>query len=110
MQGNGNTGEPPAELALGADMRFMAPDARMSIMEIKWGLVPDMSGTPILASLVRDDILRDLTFTPDGLLYTLSETTLTQFDSVSGLNGGTWKERRILSDLTGARALTWLVP
>ena len=54
--------------------------------------------------------LRDLTFTPDGLLYTLSETTLTQFDTVSGLNGGTWKERRILSDLTGARALTWLVP
>lgn len=28
-------------------------------MEIKWGLVPDMAGTPILASLVRDDILRE---------------------------------------------------
>src|SRR6201998_490357 len=51
------------QLALGADMRFLTPDARMSIMEIKWGLVPDMAGTPILASLVRDDILRDLTFT-----------------------------------------------
>jgi enoyl-CoA hydratase/carnithine racemase len=51
------------QLALGADMRFLAPDARMSIMEIKWGLVPDMAGTPILASLVRDDILRELTFT-----------------------------------------------
>ena len=38
------------QLALGADMRFLAPDARMSIMEIKWGLVPDMAGTPILAS------------------------------------------------------------
>ena len=32
-------------------------------MEIKWGLVPDMAGTPILTSLVRDDILRELTFT-----------------------------------------------
>ena len=32
-------------------------------MEIKWGLVPDMAGTPILASLVRDDILRELTYT-----------------------------------------------
>src|SRR3979411_2744701 len=32
------------QLALGADMRFLAPDARMSIMEIKWGLVPDMAG------------------------------------------------------------------
>ncbi|MEH2509708.1 enoyl-CoA hydratase/carnithine racemase [Nitrobacteraceae bacterium AZCC 1564] len=51
------------QLALGADMRFLAPDARMSIMEIKWGLVPDMAGTPILSRLVRDDILRDLAFT-----------------------------------------------
>jgi enoyl-CoA hydratase/carnithine racemase len=35
------------QLALGADIRFLTPDARMSIMEIKWGLVPDMAGTPI---------------------------------------------------------------
>jgi enoyl-CoA hydratase/carnithine racemase len=59
------------QLALGADMRFLAPDARMSIMEIKWGLVPDMAGTPILASLVRDDILRDLTFT--GRIFSAQE-------------------------------------
>src|SRR4029450_10290351 len=51
------------QLALGADIRLLAPDARMSIMEIKWGLVPDMAGTPILASLVRDDMLRELTYT-----------------------------------------------
>ena len=50
------------QLSLGADMRFLSADARMSIMEIKWGLVPDMAGTPVLASLVRDDILRDLTY------------------------------------------------
>src|ERR1700737_3127669 len=37
------------QLALGADIRFLAPDARMSIMEIKWGLVPDMAGGPTLA-------------------------------------------------------------
>jgi len=59
------------QLALGADMRFLSPDARMSIMEIKWGLVPDMAGTPILASLVRDDILRDLTFT--GRIFSAEE-------------------------------------
>jgi enoyl-CoA hydratase/carnithine racemase len=59
------------QLALGADMRLLAPDARMSIMEIKWGLVPDMAGTPILASLVRDDILRDLTFT--GRIFSAQE-------------------------------------
>ena len=59
------------QLALGADMRFLSPDARMSIMEIKWGLVPDMAGTPILASLVRDDILRDLTYT--GRIFSAQE-------------------------------------
>ena len=59
------------QLALGADMRFLAADARMSIMEIKWGLVPDMAGTPILASLVRDDILRELTYT--GRIFTAQE-------------------------------------
>jgi enoyl-CoA hydratase/carnithine racemase len=59
------------QLALGADMRFLSPDARMSIMEIKWGLVPDMAGTPILAGLVRDDILRDLTYT--GRIFSAQE-------------------------------------
>jgi enoyl-CoA hydratase/carnithine racemase len=59
------------QLALGADMRFVAPDAKMSIMEIKWGLVPDMAGTPILATLVRDDILRDLTYT--GRVFSAQE-------------------------------------
>lgn len=59
------------QLALGADMRLLAPDARMSIMEIKWGLVPDMAGTPILAGLVRDDILRELTYT--GRIFSAQE-------------------------------------
>jgi enoyl-CoA hydratase/carnithine racemase len=59
------------QLALGADMRFLAPDARMSIMEIKWGLVPDMAGTPILARLVRDDVLRDLTYS--GRVFSAQE-------------------------------------
>src|ERR1700686_408622 len=59
------------QLALGADMRFLSPDARMSIMEIKWGLVPDMAGTPILASLVRDEILRELTYT--GRIFSAQE-------------------------------------
>src|SRR5580692_10357944 len=52
-------------------MRFLAPDARMSIMEIKWRLVPDMAGTPILASLVRDDVLRELTYT--GRIFSAQE-------------------------------------
>lgn len=59
------------QVALGADMRYVAPDTRMSIMEIKWGLVPDMAGTPILASLVRDDVLRELTYT--GRIFSAQE-------------------------------------
>jgi enoyl-CoA hydratase/carnithine racemase len=50
------------QLALGADLRFVTPDARMSVMEIKWGLIPDMAGTILLRGLVRDDIGRELTF------------------------------------------------
>lgn len=51
------------QLTLGADMRYVAPDARMSIMEIKWGLVPDMAGTQIMRHLARDDVIRELTYT-----------------------------------------------
>jgi enoyl-CoA hydratase/carnithine racemase len=50
------------QVALGADVRFVAPDARLSIMEIKWGLVPDMSGTQTLRHLVRLDVAKELTF------------------------------------------------
>src|SRR3982075_3801016 len=59
------------QLAPRGDMHFLGARARMSIMEIKWGLVPDMAGTPILASLVRDDILRDLTYT--GRIFSAQE-------------------------------------
>jgi enoyl-CoA hydratase/carnithine racemase len=51
------------QIALGADVRFVAADARLSVMEIKWGLVPDMSGTQTLRRLVRLDVAKELTFT-----------------------------------------------
>jgi len=51
------------QLALAADIRLAAPDARFSVMEIKWGLVPDMSGTQTLRDLVRLDVAKELTFT-----------------------------------------------
>ena len=51
------------QIALGADMRIVAPDARLSVMEIKWGLIPDMSGTQTLRHLVRLDVAKELTFT-----------------------------------------------
>jgi enoyl-CoA hydratase/carnithine racemase len=51
------------QIALGADIRYVAPDAQLSVMEIKWGLVPDMSGTQALRHLVRLDVMKELTFT-----------------------------------------------
>jgi enoyl-CoA hydratase/carnithine racemase len=51
------------QLALGADMRFVTPDARLAILEIKWGLVPDMAGTQIMWRLAREDVIADLTYT-----------------------------------------------
>lgn len=50
------------QIALGADIRYAAPDARLSIMETRWGLVPDMAGMVLLRGLVRDDVLRDLVY------------------------------------------------
>jgi enoyl-CoA hydratase/carnithine racemase len=51
------------QIALGADVRIAAPDAQLSVMEIKWGLIPDMSGTQTLRRLVRLDVAKELTFT-----------------------------------------------
>ena len=51
------------QVALGADIRFVTPDVRLSVMEIKWGLIPDMTGTQMLRHLVRLDVAKELTFT-----------------------------------------------
>jgi len=50
------------QVALGADIRFVTPDAQLSVMEIKWGLIPDMSGTQTMRHLVRLDVMKELTF------------------------------------------------
>jgi len=51
------------QIALGADIRLVTPDAKLSVMEIKWGLVPDMAGMALAAGLVRGDQLRELVYT-----------------------------------------------
>ncbi len=51
------------QIALGTDIRVIAPDAKMSVMEIKWGLIPDMSLTQTLRDLVPMDVAKELTFT-----------------------------------------------
>lgn len=51
------------QIALGADIRYVHPDTKLSIMESKWGLIPDMAGTQILRDLCRADVAKELTFT-----------------------------------------------
>lgn len=51
------------QIALGADIRYVAPDARLSILEVKWGLVPDMAGIALMRELARADAIRELAFT-----------------------------------------------
>ena len=51
------------QIALGADIRIAAPDTKLSVLEMKWGLIPDMGGMVLLPQLVRADVLRLLTYT-----------------------------------------------
>jgi enoyl-CoA hydratase/carnithine racemase len=51
------------QIALGADIRIVHPDTQMSVREVHWGLVPDMTGTMTLSTLVRADVAKELVFT-----------------------------------------------
>lgn len=51
------------QIALGADIRIATPDSKLSVMEIKWGLIPDMSGTVLLRELMPIDVAKQLTLT-----------------------------------------------
>ncbi len=51
------------QIALGADIRVASPDTELSVMEVQWGLIPDMAGTQLLPELVGRDIAKELTFT-----------------------------------------------
>lgn len=81
------------QIALGADIRIAAPDTRMAVMEMKWGLVPDMGGMVLLPRLVRSDILRRLTYTAEifdarqaeawGLVTELSDDPLARAEALA---------------------------
>ena len=51
------------QIALAADIRIAAPDARLAVLEVKWGLIPDMAITRTLPRLVRIDVARELAYT-----------------------------------------------
>ncbi|MEY2477388.1 MAG: hypothetical protein QOG87_2703 [Actinomycetota bacterium] len=51
------------QIALACDFRIVAPDAKLSALEMRWGLIPDMTGTQMLPRLVPLDVARDLVYT-----------------------------------------------
>lgn len=51
------------QIASGADIRVVHPETRMAIMELKWGIIPDMGGFQLWRGTVRDDVLRRLVYT-----------------------------------------------
>ena len=50
------------QISLGADIRIVAPDARLSVFEVAWGIVPDMTGTQLLPELIGRDVAKELTY------------------------------------------------
>lgn len=53
------------QIAMGADLRYAAPDVQLSIMEVKWGLVPDMAITTTLRDVLAPDRVKELAFTAE---------------------------------------------
>ncbi len=51
------------QIALGCDMRYASAESQFSILEMKWGIVPDMSSSQVMRHLIPDDVIRELTYT-----------------------------------------------
>ena len=76
------------QIALGADIRIAAPDAQLSIMEMRHGLIPDLAAFPLSRGVVREDVLRELVYTaktvsavegqPLGLVTRLADDPLAE--------------------------------
>ncbi len=76
------------QIALGADIRIAHPESKLAVMEMKWGIIPDMGGMVLLPGLVRSDVIRLLTYTARpigaaqaaewGLVTKLSDDPLTE--------------------------------
>jgi len=51
------------QIALGADIRYVTADAKLAVAEVRWGIIPDMTGTQTLIELVGLDVAKELVFT-----------------------------------------------
>jgi len=81
------------QIMLGADIRIAAPATRFSILEAKWGLVPDMGGMVLMRRLARGDVIRRLTYTAEifespaaldwGFITEISESPLSRAQSLA---------------------------
>ncbi|MDE9451866.1 crotonase/enoyl-CoA hydratase family protein [Aliiroseovarius sp. Z3] len=81
------------QIMLGADMRIAAPETRFSIMEGRWGIIPDMGGMVLMRRLARGDVIRKLTYSAEqfeadealdwGFVTEISETPLTRAQALA---------------------------
>lgn len=55
------------QLALGADIRIAARETKLAVMEMKWGIIPDMGGFVLLPRLLRDDVIKQLIYTAEPI-------------------------------------------
>ncbi|MGD9794111.1 MAG: crotonase/enoyl-CoA hydratase family protein [Acidimicrobiia bacterium] len=104
------------QIAMGADLRIVHPDAQLSVLEIRWGLVPDMTLTQFLPQLVGLDVAKELTFTGRvvsgreaveiGLATKVSETplddALAMAQEIAGKNPFAIRGAKKLLDMAGA--------
>jgi len=107
------------QIALAADIRIVARDVRMSVLEVRWGLVPDMTGTQLLPQVVGLDVAKELTFTGRmvegeeavriGLATRVSETpredALALATEIAGKSPGAVRGAKALLDLAGTVSL-----
>lgn len=51
------------QIMMGADIKYITADTKLSVLEMKWGLIPDMAGTQLMRHNIREDIFKELTYT-----------------------------------------------
>lgn len=107
------------QIALGADLRIVAPDAKLSVLEIRWGILPDMTGLQALPRLVGLDVAKELAFTGRmvsgseavalGLATRVSERpredALALAHEIAGKNPAAIRGIKTLLDAAGTRPL-----
>ena len=105
------------QIALGADIRIAHPEAKLALMEMKWGIIPDMGGMVLLPKLVRSDVLRLLTYTARpigaqqaadwGLITKLSDDPLTEAlvlaENIAGQSPSAIRAAKRLIDIAETR-------